>query len=153
MEGFYTVISDVHHASAHLDRIMPVINSSRCLFFCGDGLSSMMNARGEILIPHILVRGNCDFYTDIDESACVTIDNVRALITHGHRQSAKQGFGGLVAAAKRNDCSLVLFGHTHVFCDKTIDGVRLINPGALLDGSYATLRLSNGMIVCTHRYV
>ena len=49
--------------------------------------------------------------------------------------------------AQRENCDIALFGHTHIKCDETADGVRMINPGAVTyerDGSesYAVLEIS-----------
>ena len=71
-------------------------------------------------------------------------------MTHGHRYGVHYGREQLAEAALQKGAKLALYGHTHIFRDEEIDGVRLINPGSptLPRGggspSYAVLDLTSG---------
>ncbi len=147
------IVSDVHYDAERLRALMPVINSSELFVFCGDGLNAVMNERGAILVPMVCVRGNNDFYTDITDTAIAMLGDMRFMVTHGHRQGVKNGISGVLAAAENNDCRLAFFGHTHMFCDRIEDGVRLINPGALCAGAYAFVTYDGARVVCERRSV
>ena len=64
------------------------------------------------------------------------------MATHGHRVSARFGLGELVQKAQGVRADVALFGHTHRPCKDMRDGVLCVNPGALCDGSYAILTLT-----------
>lgn len=131
------VISDLHHGADNLVRIIPIINSSDYLIFCGDGLNDLLLFRDEILVPIVCVKGNTDQNTSMAEMASIVLGESRVFVTHGHRQNVRQGLGGLLNAAKLKCCQIVFFGHTHAYCDYIYDGVHFVNPGALCEGSYA----------------
>lgn len=130
------VTSDIHHAH-YLRDILPIVNSSDYFIFCGDGLGNVMAQSGSITVPMVCVRGNNDWTSRIDDVANIVIGETNALVTHGHRYGVRQGLDVLLSVAKQKCCSLVLFGHTHIYCDTVKDGIHFINPGALCDGSYA----------------
>lgn len=82
-------------------------------------------------IPLHAVKGNCDWGTGVEEWL-VELENVRFLLTHGHRCGAKSGTAGLIAAGLRTGADVVCFGHTHIPLDQqTPEGVRLLNPGTI----------------------
>lgn len=147
------VISDVHYDAERLIALLSVINSADRLVFCGDGLGTLTRASGSILVPLVCVRGNNDFNTCVDESATFTVGDVRAIVVHGHRQNARRGVDGVLAAAKSKDCKLAFYGHTHAFYDSAADGVRIINPGALCSGSYAVVTVDGTNIICEQKFV
>lgn len=153
MSNRLIVVSDVHHDVERLTALLPVINTADYFVFCGDGINDVMNVRGSIVPPLVCVKGNNDFNTHILERACVTIGDKRVLVVHGHKHDARRGVFSLVSAAKANDCELVLFGHTHERCDGETCGVRLINPGALCNGSYADILINGNDVTCTHKRI
>ncbi|MCH5158453.1 MAG: YfcE family phosphodiesterase [Clostridiales bacterium] len=133
------VISDIHYGSDNLVRIIPLINESDYLIFCGDGLRELMLFRDEIKVPIVCVKGNGDYNTHATENACVVLGQSRALVVHGHRQNVRRDISLLMDAARIHNCQLVFFGHTHVYYDYVLKGIHFINPGALCEGSYATV--------------
>lgn len=142
------VISDIHRDRERLYALIPVINAADCVVCCGDGVSDFMNVRGSMCVPTVCVRGNNDFGAFVTDDACIDLNGIKTLVTHGHKYGVKRGTDALRAAAEHNGCRIVLFGHTHIFCDRTAGGVRMINPGALCDGSYAEICIDGGKILC-----
>lgn len=84
-----------------------------------------------------LVWGNCDwdraglerYARDIGiavhgDSGEVTVDGVRIAFTHGHLPAAMR-------SAMSSGAAFLVHGHTHERRDDVVDGVRIINPGAL----------------------
>jgi hypothetical protein len=84
-----------------------------------------------------LVWGNCDwdqaglerYARDIgiavhDDAGEVTVDGVRIAFTHGHLPAAMR-------SAMASGAAFLVHGHTHERRDEVVDGVRIINPGAL----------------------
>ena len=99
--------------------------------------------------PLISVSGNCDRDLDPCYRVITDIGGVMTYITHGNAFYADPAL--IAAEAKKCGCTLALFGHSHVPCDKSFDGVRVINPGSISRPryparykSYAAGTFSNG---------
>lgn len=73
------------------------------------------------------VRGNCDFWNDLEKYQIFTIGKNRFFLTHGDRYDDDS----LLQAAKENDCNVVIHGHTHVVRCEMVEGVLFLNPGSL----------------------
>ncbi|MBO4459297.1 MAG: metallophosphoesterase [Clostridiales bacterium] len=86
-----------------------------------------------------MVKGNCDDYNCGLKDELV-IDGIpgghKIFLVHGHRYQVKSDLMILAMMAKTKGCDIAVFGHTHIYCDKTAMGVRLLNPGAVLGGYY-----------------
>lgn len=82
--------------------------------------------------PIIKVRGNNDYMAmTTPDYLELEISNHRFFLTHGHLFGVYSGIERLLDESKRRDCDICLFGHTHAFLDKELDGVRIINPGSI----------------------
>lgn len=90
----------------------------------------------EILGAHaseiICVRGNCDAEVDqmvlpfniMNETAVFCADEkTQIYLTHGHKFNPENPL-------PMPSGSIMLFGHIHVPVDKTINGIRFLNPGS-----------------------
>ncbi len=143
-----TVISDIHRDIVRLERLIPKMNATDCAVCCGDGAREFLYARGRICVPTVCVRGNNDFDAVLADAACIDFGGVNTFVAHGHKYGVKRGLDALSAAAARGGCKLALFGHTHVFFDGVVNGMRLINPGALCCGSYAVVEIDGDNIDC-----
>lgn len=148
-----TVVSDVHGAVERLGRLIREINSGSYFVFCGDGARDVMRVAGEITVPMLCVRGNNDFGSELAETVAENLCGIRTLVTHGHRLGVRHGTEVLADVACRNGCVLAFYGHTHVFDDRTVGGVRIINAGALCNGSYASVEVADGTVICNRKTV
>lgn len=54
----------------------------------------------------------------------------KILLTHGHEFYVDFEFDTISIYAKKQNCSIVVFGHTHVPLLKEANGILLINPGS-----------------------
>lgn len=77
------------------------------------------------------VRGNNDYYGSYPENLTLDIAGHRFLLTHGHRDMMWHQYDQLAAKANRLGCDICCFGHTHIYMDAEVNGVRLLNPGSL----------------------
>jgi putative phosphoesterase len=134
------VFSDTHGSVTALksvfnwanDRIPP--NGTICATAClGDGISDISTAADAtgFYSDWKLVCGNNDYGISLPEAAVFELCEHRFFMCHGHRHGLYGGYNSLLATAKNNDADAVLFGHTHVPFQKTINGILLINPGSL----------------------
>ena len=129
------IISDTHKVLGNL------VSSLRrqvpdCLIHLGDGIREAALLKEELEIKVYAVKGNMDAEDDelampgTKETLVLELDGIRFLLTHGHRFGVKEGKAALLAEAKKQRAEIALHGHTHIFCDETADGIRIINPGS-----------------------
>lgn len=101
--------------------------------------------------PYAQVRGNNDFY-DVPDTRVLEIGQHRIYMTHGTRLVYYGEYSRLAAKAEAEKCDIALFGHTHVYADLTVDGVRCLNPGSVWhnrdgsDSSFMILELEGSEI-------
>ena len=149
------VISDIHHCRDRLERLLPTINSCDSLVFCGDGASDILFVRGRITVPTVCVNGNNDYFSGAGfaDSATLALDGAKVFVTHGHKYGVRSGVSTLSEIAELNGCVAAFFGHTHVYLDAMCNGVQLLNPGALCDGSYAIAEYDGECFTFKHCHI
>lgn len=129
----FIVCSDNHGNSQVLSKILKDHPEAVSYLHCGDNELS-----NEVMKPFVAVTGNNDFFYSYPEVLVSQIGDLRIMITHGHTMPYGNRVEAMVALAKSKNCSVVCTGHTHVYMDKIVDGVRVLNPGSLFynrDGS------------------
>lgn len=159
------VFSDSHGDTKGLEKALRLNERGLDLcVFLGDGtddaeyaLSSYPN------VGRVIVSGNREEYFSSFLSASVPpreiefeAGGIKFLAMHGHRPAnVKNGLGGAAKYAAEKGADVVLYGHTHVKEDRTIEvgekKIRMINPGSAgsgTDRSFALINIENGMIVC-----
>ena len=72
------------------------------------------------------------------------------MFCHGHTFYVKHGIERFVQEAKNNSADIALFGHTHTPFYKIIDGIHVFNPGALQNGCYGMIDVTDSGIMCIH---
>lgn len=105
--------------------------------------------------PHLRclgVGGNCD-KPGSPQQLLLREEGVTLLLTHGHRQNVKMGLMRLMYLGLENGAQLCLFGHTHRPHLEEVQGLWLLNPGAVASGSYALLTLEGGSFRAVHHRV
>ena len=122
------IISDTHGNISAIEKILPLINETDYLFFLGDGLNDLRSFSRDIKANVVAVAGNCDGGGD-DE--ILEIEKVKILLTHGDKYGVKSSLYKLLMRAKEVGASVVFYGHTHVAQITTVDGITLVNPGAV----------------------
>ena len=96
------------------------------------------------------VPGNCDGFVFSPLQKLATYGDVRILMSHGHIWGVKGGYGAAIAAARKCDAHIVLFGHTHIpYCEQFEDGLWVMNPGSIRDsGSYGIITIGDETVLC-----
>lgn len=136
------VVSDSHGKNSALQTVLDQHQSSQAFIHCGD-----MECDPKTFPQFVCVKGNNDLFYDVPDERFIEINQHRIYITHGHHFAYQKRTELMAKKALENDCDIVLFGHSHVTFDKTIFGVRLINPGSIwrsrdaLGPSYAIITL------------
>ncbi len=144
------LLSDSHTDTNRIDDVLAQCHDIDMIIHCGD-VERDFEYLGYVAPPHLAmlsVSGNNEWYAEKPYFRAVELAGLRFYITHGHLERVKAGYDGLLRKAKEHDCRVVLFGHTHKCADENIDGIRLINPGALSypGCSYAILTVEQGKI-------
>ncbi len=118
------VMSDSHHNDEFIEDIYRKEQGADAYLHCGDICSD------ERQFPWLeVVQGNCDYNWDLPRVRVLQYEGVGIYMTHGDKIVDRNNT--LARRAKERGCSIVIHGHTHSYVDETVDGVRILNPGAL----------------------
>lgn len=124
------IVSDSHGRHENLElaieREMP-----DAIYHLGDGEGCEDYIEAFAECPLEIVRGNCDFASDLPAEIVATVGAHRILLTHGHYYNVAYGTTMLVEAAKEKSASAVIYGHTHIPELTEEDGITILNPGSI----------------------
>lgn len=146
------VISDSHGNKGYFSKLKPLFAENDYIVHLGDGANDMIEIYREYPEKTYVCNGNCDFGGSriaMDEWK-EDIEGHTVFMCHGHKYGVKRGLEGLAKKAKECGADIALYGHTHTAAQDEIDGVTLINPGAL---SYSSGAPSYAYIVFTRAKV
>lgn len=150
MSKYLTVLSDTHGNYHELKRLQGDFLSSDYIIHLGDGAMDMLPYYDEFKDKIYQVNGNCDVFLYGVSEIILEVEGVRILAVHGHKFSVKTGTEKLLEYAKKKECQIALYGHTHEPKIDLKSGVYLINPGSLSYGSFnqtiARIKIENGTI-------
>lgn len=142
------VVSDSHCNEWRFREAIEKEPTAKIVFFLGDGAREAERLKEKY--PHKffhLVTGNCDWGVNLPESVTDEIEGIRIYACHGHTHLVKHGTEMLLEHARSIKARIALYGHTHVPAINFCDGVYLINPGCMRDGSYCVIDISgNGVL-------
>ena len=135
--------SDAHRSYEKEERLIALL--PRVDVFCflrdvdddADCLEALLKEKQ----PHALffaVAGNNDPFSPRARTLTVPFGPVRAMLTHGHLFRSQEA---MAAFAGKQGCRLVLFGHTHKPLHEIMNGVYVVNPGALRSGQWALMEM------------
>ena len=138
------VVSDSHGDNKTLKSIAAMHPDCDYYFHCGDA-----QANQEDVAPFAAVRGNCDYMAN-NLPKYLLVNTKEGLIVVEHIPFYLFTLEDL----KKKNCLLYLVGHTHIKDDKVAEGIRIVNPGAIVyprDGSksYAIININNKVIQTT----
>lgn len=139
-------VSDNHGWMEPISRLPSMFPEANYFLHCGDSREPARRYG-----PYAQVRGNNDFY-DVPEYRVLSIGSHRIFLTHGTRLVYIGSCVYLAKKALEHGCDIALFGHTHVFCDQTAEGVRCLNPGSIWhnrdgsDPSYMLIELEEDAV-------
>ncbi len=146
------VTSDSHRRRNWLyDIIDRHIDNTDLFIHCGDGEGDVENI--PFVYPDIrfeCVAGNCDWGSTLPLWKTVRFADKKVFFCHGHTYGVKHGYEMLLDNAKREGIDICLFGHTHNPYIEKIDGIYLINPGAVCNSSYAVIDIIDGKVNAYH---
>lgn len=139
------VLSDSHGDVYKLRRAIDSQPTAGLIVFLGDGEYDIDSV--ECRVPIIKVRGNCDFGSCLPLNFIDEVCGKRIYCTHGFKESVKYTRENLINVAQSHGAHIALYGHTHVPVTDYVDGLYLVNPGSVRDGSYAVIDVTEGGIM------
>ena len=142
------VLSDTHRNLAPLDKISRVLSECDYIIHLGDMASDARELARAYPEKTVVIRGNNDFYCNYPKKRIILENNIKIYITHGHYEYVKSGLGHLLDSAKAEGCSLALYGHTHRQQADYADSVHLFCPGALMNGEYGVVDITDNGLIC-----
>ncbi|WP_044566257.1 YfcE family phosphodiesterase [Anaerococcus provencensis] len=119
--GNYGLISDYILENGDID----------LLIHAGDGVEDVENIHYETDISYYVVKGNNDFFSNESYDKIIDIENQRIFLSHGHKYGVDYTYDKLIEKAKENKCNIIIHGHTHVYVNKYIDHILILNPGTI----------------------
>ena len=138
------LFSDSHGTSGCLnDMLAQAKKEGRpdAVLFAGDGLAGLSGL--DSLAPAYKVRGNCDPPDpNTPQEMTLTFGRHVVYLSHGNLHRVKRTLDLLAAEALRRGAAIAVYGHTHVQQAELVSRVFCVNPGALWNGEYALLHLS-----------
>lgn len=118
------VMSDSHHNDYLIEEIHRLEPDADAYLHCGDICSD------ERQFPWLyVVQGNCDYNWDLPRKMILNFEGINILMVHGDKIYDRSNT--LARRAREYNCQIVVHGHTHTCIDETVDGIRILNPGAL----------------------
>lgn len=146
----FALLSDTHGNYARALRALEHVAPVDLAIHLGDGYEDMGVIRPALSMPYHVVAGNCDRFSDTPRELQLTVAGKSLLATHGDFYRVKFGLDALLDRARSVSADIVAFGHTHCALITVIEGITLINPGALGKGesfpSIAVVTISDGDI-------
>ena len=145
------VVSDSHGDSFTLGRIIRNQPNAEVVVFLGDGESDVLRCGIHLIDKYVIkVKGNCDFYSELDANVTQVIEGKKFFITHGYLENVKFGIDNLIYKGQEPGADIILYGHTHVPVSKYIDGVYVFNPGSVKNGEYGFIDITDKGVMCVN---
>lgn len=143
-------MADSHRRVSTLLDIVEKHKSTTDLFlFLGD----IDNDFDEVLMMYPSIRymrvvGNNDFYSTYPLFREVMLAGKRVYFCHGHTHYVKHGYQDIIRHCKNIDADICLFAHTHTQYADYVDGLYIMNPGAVSNGEYGMIDIvDNGVML------
>ena len=141
------LVSDSHGNNTALDRLAIMYPNMDLYLHAGDS-----EATSASIYPFQSVLGNCDYYGDFPSFMEFSVPGGKLHMEHKPRLYSMD-----LANLKANGVTIYIYGHTHKRDDREIEGIRVINPGAISFSrddhylSYAIIEINEGEIKATFK--
>lgn len=152
----YIVMSDSHGNKYNLRKIIEYSKTSWPIdkfIFLGDGIADIISLISDGVLNSdecVIVKGNCDFFSQFDKEIIIEDSNIKIFATHGNKYGVKYGLETIAEAAREIGAKIVLFGHTHLECNTIINDIALINPGSCSSNlQFVLLEIDNNSYYAT----
>lgn len=125
------IVSDTHRHEENLEIVLKREKNLDMLIHLGDSEGSEDFIRTIAECPCYIVKGNNDYFSDLNRDIKMTIGKYRVLLTHGHRYYVSLGTETIISEGRAQDMDIVMFGHTHRPLIDVREDITVLNPGSL----------------------
>ena len=145
------IVSDTHKAHGNLEKVLEKVRPIDMLIHLGDTEGGEDHIAELAGCPAHIIRGNNDFFSELDREMELDLGGHRLLVTHGHNYGVNIDLSRIIeeAAARKKD--IVLFGHTHKPVVTYKETVTAVNPGSLSYPRQEGRRPSYAIMEIDHR--
>lgn len=148
------VLSDSHQRAFLLQAVLKKETDADVVFHLGDGAADLRTFMQNEKRPFYLLQGNCDSrFAKLEEYFDGTVAKTHIFAAHGDAYNVKFGLEKMALQAQLRQADLVLYGHTHIPFHAYDNGVHFFNPGALTDGRYGCVDITDSGIFCIHKEI
>lgn len=125
------IVSDTHRQHKNLEQVLRKVKPLDAMIHLGDAEGYEDYIRSICECPLYIVRGNCDWFSDLDREMTLALGKYTVFLTHGHLYYVSVDRNFIVEEARARGYDVVMFGHTHVPLLEYHGDVTLLNPGSL----------------------
>ncbi|MFR7592277.1 MAG: metallophosphoesterase family protein [Longibaculum sp.] len=149
------VMSDNHGMDEMIERVKELEPHADYYVHCGDSEASYQ----QLLNGFICVKGNNDWALDLPLEAKFIVEDIPILITHGHLFGFFNRELAMNDALTRNECQILLCGHTHMPMFQKDGSYYYINPGSTSlprggsSRSYCVVTIDQGQVDCEFKNI
>lgn len=140
------VVADTHKDYKNYKAVVEKNIDADMFIHLGDGEHEFADISAEYPDKAFyFVQGDCDFgkYKSME---VVEASGYKILCVHGHEHNVHGGLDPIISEAKAHGCRIALYGHTHMYRTECLDGVYVMNPGAI-DSPRGKNKASYGVII------
>lgn len=123
------VFSDSHGDTRRMHEVIQKEDFDMIMHL-GDCYDDMEELKTCYDVPILGVIGNVDYVSEGPAVEFFQDEEIKIMLTHGHRYHVKSHLSRLRAVAKEKQVQIVLFGHTHEALYEEAD-IILMNPGSI----------------------
>lgn len=125
------IFSDSHGQLENTLAVMKKYTDAEAVFHLGDIEGDADRLRRATAYPVYIVRGNCDYYSDLPTQLIITFGGKKIGMNHGHRYLNYGGIETFKYWAMEQQVDIAMFGHTHVPYLEQEGSLILLNPGSI----------------------
>lgn len=125
------IVSDSHRQNNNILKALEIEEPIDLLIHCGDIEKSEEEIKNMCNCQTVMVRGNNDLFSELNNEEELLIGNYSVLVTHGHLYSVSLDTEMLKDEARSRYCDLVFYGHTHRPEIDLDEDITVINPGSI----------------------
>lgn len=146
----FLVFSDSHNYTNAMDIAIEKHKDIMRIIHCGDMAEDIEYLNHVYGATHSIcaVCGNNDYSSPDPFFRIMKLGKQNIYLTHGHREHVKQSLYSIEEEAKKNECIIGIFGHTHKQFFEKKDDFYLLNPGSIgyFKQEYAVIKIENDNI-------
>lgn len=125
------VMSDSHWSAAYALQAIERERPIDLLVHLGDVQGHDSEISVAAGCPCYFVRGNCDYDENLPTFTVFYIGAHKVYAAHGHRNHVEYGTENLESCARKYECDIAMYGHTHVPDLREKETITVLNPGSI----------------------